>query len=64
MRTADQVKRKYNELAARKQALDAKRSGAAGETEQAQLQTLAERLDEQMLLLEWVLNEPLGSYHG
>ncbi|MCC3373031.1 hypothetical protein [Cohnella sp. REN36] len=64
MRTADQVKRKINELAARRETLNAKRSESSDPAEQARLQAQADRLDEQLLLLEWVLNEPLGSYHG
>lgn len=64
MRTADQVKRKINELAARRETLNAKRAESSDPAEQARLQAQADRLDEQLLLLEWVLNEPLGSYHG
>lgn len=63
MRTSDQIKRKYNELAAQKKALEAQRSAAEGEGAAA-LDSRIGRLEEQMLLLEWVLNEPLGSYHG
>lgn len=64
MRTDDQVKRKYNELAAQKQALEAKRAGSEPAGEEAGLENRIARLEEQMLLLEWVLNEPMGSYHG
>ena len=63
MRTSDQIKRKYNELAAQKKALEAQRSATEGEAAAA-LDSRIGRLEEQMLLLEWVLNEPLGSYHG
>ncbi|GIO10768.1 hypothetical protein J19TS2_03230 [Cohnella xylanilytica] len=63
MRTSDQIKRKYNELAAQKKALEAQRSATEGEGAAA-LDSRIGRLEEQMLLLEWVLNEPLGSYHG
>lgn len=64
MRTSDQIKRKYNELAAQKKALEARRSAAEEEGGPAAVDSRIERLEEQMLLLEWVLNEPLGSYHG
>lgn len=63
MRTADQVKRKYHELATRKQAVEAL-YGEAGDEARPELQAQSERLEEQMLLLEWVLSEPVGSYHG
>lgn len=63
MRTADQVKRKYYELATRLQALQALLADTE-ETTRPALQTQTERLEEQMLLLEWVINEPIGSYHG
>ncbi|WP_080840183.1 hypothetical protein [Cohnella massiliensis] len=62
MRTADQIKRKYNELAARKKQLE-EAANAGGEASAAGQAAIA-RLEEQMLLLEWVLNEPAGSYHG
>lgn len=64
MRTADQVKRKYNELAAQKSALEERRAAAEPGTERDSLEPRIARLDEQLMLLEWVLNEPLGSYHG
>ncbi|MDG0812379.1 hypothetical protein [Cohnella rhizosphaerae] len=63
MRTADQVKRKYHELASRKQAIEALYEQAGAEA-RPELQAQAERLEEQLLLLEWVLNAPMGSYHG
>ncbi|WP_027090934.1 hypothetical protein [Cohnella thermotolerans] len=64
MRTSDQIKRKYNELAAQKKTLEARLADAGpGEGTEAVRAHIA-RLDEQMLLLEWVLNEPQGSYHG
>ncbi|CAM3718924.1 hypothetical protein COLU111180_04710 [Cohnella lubricantis] len=64
MRTTDQVKRKYNELAAQKQTLEEKLAAADPAGETANLEARIARLEEQMLLLEWVLNEPMGSYHG
>ncbi|CAI6024377.1 hypothetical protein [Cohnella sp. JJ-181] len=63
MRTADQIKRKYHELGSRKEALEALYAEAAADARPA-LQAEAERIGEQMLLLEWVLNAPAGSYHG
>lgn len=63
MRTADQVKRKYHELASRKQALEALYA-QSGEEARPALQSEIDRIEEQLLLLEWVLSEPIGSYHG
>jgi len=64
MRTTDQVKRKYNELVAQKRTLEEKLAGSEPAGEAAGLEARIARLEEQMLLLEWVLNEPMGSYHG
>ncbi len=55
MRTENQVKRKINELMLRKQTLES----AGAEQAKAQI----ERIEEQIMLLEWVLNEASGSYH-
>ncbi|MGG1311265.1 MULTISPECIES: hypothetical protein [Cohnella] len=62
MRTADQIKRKYNELAVRKRQLEEAANADGGEASASAREMIA-RLEEQMLLLEWVLNEPVGSYH-
>ncbi|WP_274361797.1 hypothetical protein [Paenibacillus thermotolerans] len=56
MRTENQIKRKLNELMMRKESLVSKEDAATAEQ--------IDRLDEQILLLEWVLNEPTGTYHG
>jgi len=63
MRSADQIKRKINELSVLKKDVQAKLQTAA-EGEAAALADRLDRLEEQLLLLEWVLNEPQGSYHG
>ncbi|KIL35249.1 hypothetical protein SD71_14490 [Cohnella kolymensis] len=63
MRTVDQIKRKYNELAAQKQTFE-NRASSTDPSEQQALQSQIARLEEQMLLLEWVLNAPIGSYHS
>ena len=63
MRTADQIKRKYNELTARKKELQT-RLETSEEDGSAAIGEQLGRLVEQLLLLEWVLNEPQGSYHG
>jgi predicted nuclease with TOPRIM domain len=62
MRTEDQIKRKYNELAMRKQALEL--SALEDSSSPEVLQARIESLEQQMTLLEWVLNAPLGRYHA
>jgi Flp pilus assembly protein TadD len=75
MRTEDQIKRKLHELNARRQALraeleaaaesarEAAPGGAADGSANSGLAARLERLEEQIVLLEWVLNEPSGKYH-
>ncbi|MFC4305895.1 hypothetical protein [Cohnella boryungensis] len=62
MRTEDQIKRKYNDLAMRKQALEL--SAIEDSSSPEVLQARIESLEQQMTLLEWVLNAPLGRYHA
>jgi hypothetical protein len=62
MRTEDQIKRKYHELAMRKQALEL--SALEDSSSPEVLQARIESLEQQMTLLEWVLNAPLGRYHA
>ncbi|MFC5702218.1 hypothetical protein ACFPVX_13025 [Cohnella faecalis] len=59
MRTADQVKRKLNELAGQKKRLEALAAEEGGHPSSDRIA----RLEDQIFLLEWVLNEPTGSYH-
>ncbi|GGG09677.1 hypothetical protein [Paenibacillus abyssi] len=63
MRTADQVKRKLNELVSQKKSLKIKLDQAEADIEHGPLKQQIIRLDEQILLLEWIINEPTGSYH-
>jgi len=64
LRTADQIKRKLHELSAQKQSLTGRLAEAPDEAAGSQLSAMIERLDDQMMLLEWVLNEPVGKYHA
>lgn len=63
MRTADQIKRKLHQLSAQKQSLETRLAEAPGGGE-PELRLLLDRIEDQVLLLEWVLNEPSGKYHG
>lgn len=64
MRTADQIKRKLHELSLQRQALAGKMADEPDEAAKQALAAALERVEEQQLLLEWVLNEPVGAYHG
>ncbi len=54
--TESQIKRKLNELVVQKQTLELK----GDDVPQDQI----DRLEDQIFLLEWVLNEPIGKYHA
>lgn len=61
MRTESQIKRKLNELTIRRQSVLSQLEAAPGS---AALQDQARTLEGQIELLEWVLFEPTGAYHG
>jgi uncharacterized protein YoxC len=69
MRTEQQIKRKWNELRMQKQALTA-RVQQATEDQQESVESIqillsqVERLEESIHLLEWILDQPTGSYHA
>jgi len=63
MRTESQIKRKRNELASQRQLLLSRASEAGDDTAARRLQEQAGQLDNMIELLDWVLSEPLGSYH-
>lgn len=58
MRSEDQVKRKLNEL---KRQLDMMKSRLTAEEAAANVQVL--RLEDMIMMLEWVIDQPSGSYH-
>jgi flagellar biosynthesis chaperone FliJ len=61
MRTESQIKRKLNELTAQRQSVLSRLESDSGS---AALREQARRLEAQIELLEWVLFEPTGAYHG
>jgi|GEM_PF-597371 len=64
MRTENQIKSKLNELAMQKKLLQARIAQLDESSPQrAALVQQEARLDDMMIMLEWVLNEPEGSYH-
>ncbi|PZE21775.1 hypothetical protein [Paenibacillus xerothermodurans] len=69
MRTDNQIKRKLNELLISRQSIAARYTGLTetnpDNVEQAKaLQSQLDRLDESISLLQWVLDEPTGTYHA
>lgn len=62
MRTENQIKRKLIELTQQRTNLQTRADGATDITRESLRQQL-ERVEDMILLLEWVLNEPTGSYH-
>ncbi|ANY75417.1 hypothetical protein BBD41_24170 [Paenibacillus ihbetae] len=64
MRTENQIKSKLNELAMQKKLLHARIAQLDESSPQRSALVQQEaRLDDMMIMLEWVLNEPGGSYH-
>ncbi|ANS73935.1 hypothetical protein AWM70_04595 [Paenibacillus yonginensis] len=65
MRTEQQIKSKINELAMQKKRLEDRLAQLQPdqESQRPSLQSQLERLDDMILMLEWVLNAPSGSYH-
>ncbi|CAM3348543.1 MULTISPECIES: hypothetical protein [Paenibacillus] len=64
MRTENQIKSKLNELTMQKKLLHARIAQLDESSPQrAALVQQEARLDDMMIMLEWVLNEPEGSYH-
>lgn len=63
MRTESQIKRKCNELIQQQQALAVRLEQAGSEAERQTLSVQSERIADMIGMLEWVLNEPVGSYH-
>lgn len=62
MRTENQIKRKLIELTQQRSNLQTRLDMVTDHARDILLQQL-ERVEDMILLLEWVLNEPTGSYH-
>ncbi|KKO54457.1 hypothetical protein [Paenibacillus sp. DMB20] len=64
MRTANQIQSKINELTQQKKMLQARLEPLPEESaERRNLNQQAARLEDMIMMLEWVLNEPDGKYH-
>jgi len=62
MRTEQQIQRKLNELTMQKKTLESRLTNDA--SKDASILAHIERLEDSILLLEWVLNAPSGKYHA
>lgn len=64
MRTENQIKSKMNELLMQKKSLLSRIKSAEPDTPvHASLSAQLLRVEDMLTMLEWVLNEPTGSYH-
>lgn len=64
MRTANQIQSKINELTKQMKMLQARLEPLPAESaERRNLNQQAARLEDMIMMLEWVLNEPDGKYH-
>ena len=67
MRTENQIQSKINELTLQRRALESRLTPSPTDEESAQQETLnaqVSRLEDMILMLEWVLNAPVGKYHA
>lgn len=64
MRTENQIKSKMNELLMQKKSLLSRIESSEPDTPvHASLSAQLLRIEDMLTMLEWVLNEPTGSYH-
>jgi hypothetical protein len=64
MRTHNQIQSKINELTMQRKALESRRSSiSADDPQSVSLSAQISRLEDMIVMLEWVLNEPTGKYH-
>ena len=65
MRTENQIQSKINELTLQRRTLEARLAPTEGDTPmQDNLKSQLDRLEDMILMLEWVLNAPVGKYHA
>ncbi|WJH35972.1 hypothetical protein N6H14_08770 [Paenibacillus sp. CC-CFT747] len=64
MRTELQIKRKRNELLQQTKDLQTRLADVLEDGEAERLKRRLEETEGMILLLDWVLNEPIGSYHA
>jgi hypothetical protein len=65
MRTANQIQSKINELTLQRRTLESRLGPMAPDSSQREgLNAQISRLEDMILMLEWVLNAPSGKYHA
>ncbi|MNE45425.1 hypothetical protein D3C80_1397090 [compost metagenome] len=65
MRTENQIQSKINELTLQRRSLETRLAPLAPDSSQREsLNAQISRLEDMILMLEWVLNAPTGKYHA
>lgn len=65
MRTENQIQSKINELTLQRRALETRLTSIEEESSQRNnLKEQLARLEDMIMMLEWVLNAPVGKYHA
>ncbi|CAM4450573.1 hypothetical protein [Paenibacillus typhae] len=65
MRTANQIQSKINELTLQRRSLTSRLAPLPQDSPQREsLSTQLSRLEDMILMLEWVLDAPAGKYHA
>lgn len=65
MRTENQIKAKINELTLQRRSLESRlKLLAENSPQQDSLKAQLTRVEDMILMLEWVINAPVGKYHA
>ncbi|KGE16765.1 hypothetical protein [Paenibacillus wynnii] len=65
MRTENQIQSKINELTLQRRALESRLAPLEENSpQQDNLKAQLTRLEDMLMMLEWVLNAPVGRYHA
>lgn len=65
MRTENQIQSKINEMTLQRRAVESRLAPLSGDDPlRAPLSAQLTRLEDMILMLEWVLNAPAGKYHA
>ncbi|AIQ74019.1 MULTISPECIES: hypothetical protein [Paenibacillus] len=65
MRTENQIQSKINELTLQRRSLESRLASLTEDSpQQDNLQTQLTRVEDMIMMLEWVLNAPVGRYHA
>ncbi|WP_405112050.1 hypothetical protein MHH28_03880 [Paenibacillus sp. FSL K6-1217] len=65
MRTENQIQSKINELTLQRRSLESRLVPLPeGDSQRTLLDAQLARIDDMILMLEWVLNAPAGKYHA